>query len=304
MVSKPVVRTLLCTPATPTSTPKVPPGLAREQRARDRPSYPHCVLSRSLQRVSKRCPRLSRTDARCACPPCRRRRLPACEPPRSCARSSCVKSSVGNRSRSTSRLVFCASVRPVEATATGAPLSSILVKLVPRPRIAMFRPSPEISRADRDAGHAIEGLGDVGIGKLADVFGEDRIGEVRWTPASLRSSSARLARKPVTDHFLQRLADLPAVSAACCALGSAGESGEQDTPRPSNDGPGPFDMNARLPIVPPNEAAPLLLARMSAPSSSAWFVQIMVALTFQICKPRTTGCAWGRSSPKTRWLWV
>jgi hypothetical protein len=43
-------------------------------------------------------------------------------------------------------LVFCESVRPVEAIATGAPLSSIRVKLVPRPRMRILRPSPVISR--------------------------------------------------------------------------------------------------------------------------------------------------------------
>ncbi len=57
-----------------------------------------------------------------------------------------VKRSVGRRSRSTSRLVFCESVRPVEATAIGALFSSTLVKLVPRPRIWMLMPSPVTSR--------------------------------------------------------------------------------------------------------------------------------------------------------------
>ncbi len=59
---------------------------------------------------------------------------------------SWVNSSVGNMSRSTSRLVFCESVRPVDAIATGAPLSSTRVKLVPSPRIATSWPSPVVSR--------------------------------------------------------------------------------------------------------------------------------------------------------------
>jgi hypothetical protein len=86
-----------------------------------------------------------------------------------------VKRSVGNMSRSTSRLVFCASVRPVEATAMGAPFSSILVKLVPRPRIEMLRPSPVISRAITTPGMRFSDFGDVAVGELADVLGVDRV---------------------------------------------------------------------------------------------------------------------------------
>jgi hypothetical protein len=55
-------------------------------------------------------------------------------------------------------LVLCESVRPVEAIATGAPFSGGLA-------------------ADRDAGDAVEGLGDVGVGEFADVFCEDRVAE-------------------------------------------------------------------------------------------------------------------------------
>ncbi|EEF21836.1 conserved hypothetical protein [Ricinus communis] len=60
--------------------------------------------------------------------------------------SSRVNSSVGKRSRSTSRFWFWLSVRPDEATAICEPFSRILVKLVPRPRMVTFRPSPLISR--------------------------------------------------------------------------------------------------------------------------------------------------------------
>ncbi len=47
---------------------------------------------------------------------------------------------------STSRFALPESTRPVDADATGAPLSSTRVKLVPRPRIWICRPSPVISR--------------------------------------------------------------------------------------------------------------------------------------------------------------
>ena len=42
--------------------------------------------------------------------------------------------------------MFWLSVRPVDAIAIGALLSSTRVKFVPRPRIATLRPSPLISR--------------------------------------------------------------------------------------------------------------------------------------------------------------
>ena len=74
--------------------------------------------------------------------------------------------------------------------ATGALLSSTRVKLVLRPRIATLRPSPVISRRDVDAGNAVEGLGQVRVRELADVFGEDRVEE----PTESRFFAGRVRR--------------------------------------------------------------------------------------------------------------
>ena len=126
-------------------TRRTSPGVAGDDRSLD---------ARAIGLACCRCPGSNTRGVRLRLSKGRALRMftvPAAPPSSMCASEllctvSCENSSVGNMSRSTSRLVFWESVRPVDAMATGAPLSSTLVKFVPRPRMAMLRPSPDVSR--------------------------------------------------------------------------------------------------------------------------------------------------------------
>src|SRR6476659_1978128 len=124
-----------------------------------------------------------------------------------------VNSSVGNRSRSTSRFWFDESVRPLDATAICEPFSRILVKLVPRPRMAMLRPSPFTSRVSCTPGMRFSDSAMFRSGNLPMSSANTEsvmLTDSRFALVALSSD----ARKPVTTTSLS--SSLPC-SAGCAA---------------------------------------------------------------------------------------